>query len=162
LPNGDQVVATVTVYMMVGYGGRQHPSAFRFSHSAYPVGKQLGSRAAALRAVIDGEKVRSCTVGKYSMTAVRESKNGKTYFVPKPTLLGVVGEPAGPTLPEYRFADQLRRAFKEGEDWTLLEPPEPAAETKVIEAEPPPADDDPGIVPERVVIDAAVEEIIDD
>jgi hypothetical protein len=98
LPNGDQVVATITIYMLVDHGGRQQPSAYRFSHAAYPIGKQLGSRAAALRAVVDGERVRSCIVGKYSMTAVRETKNGKTYFVPRPTLLGVVGEHAGPTL----------------------------------------------------------------
>jgi hypothetical protein len=42
-------------------------------------------------------------------------------------------------------------------------PPEaPPAETKIIEAEPPPADDDPSMVPEGVVVDAAIEEIIHD
>jgi hypothetical protein len=42
--------------------------------------------------------------------------------------------------PEYRFADELRRAFKKGEDWTLIEPPQPPAlppaQTVVIEAAP--------------------------
>jgi hypothetical protein len=32
----------------------------------------------------------------------------------------------------------------------------------VIEAEPPPASDNPDMVPEGVVVDAAIEEIIDD
>jgi hypothetical protein len=162
LPNGNQVVPTVTALMLVDYGGRQHASAFRFMHSAYPIGRQFGSRAAAVKAEVGGEKIKGCTVAKYKMTAVLETKNGKSYFVPKPVLLGVVGEPAGPTLPEYRFADQLRRAFKQGEDWASLEPPEPPADTKLIEAEPPSPDDDPGMVPERVVVDAAVKEIIDD
>jgi hypothetical protein len=162
LPNGNEVVPTITALMLVDYGGRQHPSALRFSHSAFKRGRELYGRSGRLKAVVDGEPVRGCHLGKYEMTAVTETKGGKTYLVPKPTLLGVVGEPAGPTLPEYRFADQLRRAFKQGEDWTLLEPPAPPAETKVIEAEPPPADDDPGMVPERVVVDASVEEIIDD
>jgi hypothetical protein len=148
LPNGHQIVPTITALMLVDHGGRQCPSALRFQRSSFAIGRELYSRSGRLKAVIDGEPVRGCHLGKYEMTAVTETKGGKTYFAPKPTLLGVVGEPAGPTLPEYRFADQLRRAFKQGDAWAEIEPPEPPKpETAVIEAESPPADDDPGIVP---------------
>jgi hypothetical protein len=129
-------------------------------HTAYPIGMQFGGRAAAVKAEVEGEKVKGYIVAKYKMTAVLETKNGKTYYVPKPVLFAKVGEPGYPPA-EYRFAEELRRAFKQGDDWASLEPPEPPAETKVIEAEPPPADDHPGMVPEGVVVDAAVEEIID-
>jgi hypothetical protein len=142
LPNGNMVVPTITALMLVILDGRQHASAFRFSHSAFPIGKEFATRAARLKGTAEGETVRVCTAGKYSMTAVRETKNGRTYFVPKSTLLGVVGEPAGPTLAQFRFADELRRAFKQGEDWASLEPPEPppllpkaGSASVVIEAE---------------------------
>jgi hypothetical protein len=145
--DGNQIVPTVNGYMLVEHGGQWHPSGFRFSRSAHAIGRQLGTRAAAFTATIEGESVKRCTVGKCEMTAERKTENGRTYYVPKPTLLGVVGEPNGPTLAEYRFADRLRQAFKAGEPWAELEPPEPPAiqapATVVIEAEPPPADDNP-------------------
>jgi hypothetical protein len=148
LPNGNVVVPTVTLYMLVDHGGGQYPSAFRFAHSAYSIGRQFGSRAAALTAEVEGEKIRGCTVAKHKMTAVLETKNGKSYYVPKPVLFAKVGE-AGYPLPQYDFAEKLRRAFKQGDDWASLEPPEPpptlppAPAKVVIEAEPPPADDNP-------------------
>jgi hypothetical protein len=111
LPNRNQVVPTITAWILVNHDGLQHPSALRFSRSSYRIGRELYTRASKLKAVVEGEQVRGCPLAKYSMTAVPETRNSKTYFVPKPTLLGVVGEPAGPTLPEFRFADQLRRAF---------------------------------------------------
>jgi hypothetical protein len=124
LPNGNQVVPTVTVLMLVDYDGRHHPSDFRFSHSAYPIGRQFGSRAAALTAEVEGERVKGCTVAKYKMTSTLETNNGKSYYVPKLMLFARVGE-AGYPLAERPFAEELRRAFKQGDDWVSLEPPEP-------------------------------------
>jgi hypothetical protein len=124
LPNGNQVVPTVTCYMLVQHGGRLPPSTFRFTHSAYTIGKAFGHRAAALRAEIEGERVKGCTLAKYKMTSALETKNGKSYYVPKPVLFAKVGEPGYPPA-EYRFAEELRRAFKQGDDWASLEPPEP-------------------------------------
>jgi hypothetical protein len=150
LPNGDQVVETVTAYMLVEHDGRLHPSAFRFAHVAYPIGRQFGARAAARKAIVEGETVRGCTVGRYEMRAALETKNGRTYYVARPVFLGAVGEPSGSPLPQYRFAEELRAAFKRKEDWALLEPPEPPEPEKVIveepipEADPPPRDDEPG------------------
>jgi hypothetical protein len=162
LPSGNQIVPTINAFILVDHGGRQHPSGFRFSHSAYPIGRQFGSRAAGYKAVVEGEKVQGCTLVKHKMTAYRETRGGRTYYLPKPMPLGKVGEVNGPTLAEYHFAEELRRAFKEGLDWASLEPPEPpalpAAKAVVIEADPPPCDDDPNMVPESVVDDA--EEIV--
>jgi hypothetical protein len=125
LPNGNQIVPTINAFILVDHGGRQHPSGFRFSHSAYPIGRQFGSRAAGYKAVVEGEKVQGCTLVKHKMTAYRETRAAKTYYLPRPMPLGKVGEVNGPTLAEYRFAEELRRAFKQGNDWASLEPPEP-------------------------------------
>ena len=131
---------TINAFILVDHGGRQHPSGFRFSHSAYPIGRQFGTRAAGYKAVVEGEKVQGCTLVKHKMTAYRETRGGKTYYLPKPMPLGKVGEVNGPTLAKYHFAEELRRAFKAGLDWASLEPPElPAllpAQTVVIEAAP--------------------------
>jgi hypothetical protein len=136
-----------------------HPSTFRFTHSAFTIGKAFGHRAAALTAEVEGKRVKGCTVAKYKMTPALETKNGKSYYVPKPVVFAKVGEPGYP-LAEYRFAEELRRAFKQGDDWASLEPPEPPPPTLppapakvVIEADPPPAVDNPDMVPEGVVID---------
>jgi hypothetical protein len=142
-PNGNEVVPTVTCFMLVDHNGRQHPSVYRFTHTAYSHGRHFGSRAAALTAEIEGKKVKGCTSAKHLMTAVLETKNGKTYHVPKPVLFARAGE-AGYPLAQHDFAEELRRAFKQGDDWASLEPPEPSspllpeagAATVVIEAEP--------------------------
>jgi hypothetical protein len=141
LPGGNQVVPTVNAFMLVKHDGQWHPSAFRFSHSAYPIGRQFGSRAKAVKAVVDGEMVKGCTLAKYRMTSYRETgRNGKPFYLPKPILLGKVGDPVYPVV-EYRFADELRRAYKAGDDWASLGQPEPPAlpepKTTVIEADEP-------------------------
>jgi hypothetical protein len=161
IPNGNEVVPTINAFMLVDYGGRWVPGAYRFMHSAYLIGRQFGSRAAGYKAVVEGEKVQGCTVPKHKMTSYLDTRNGKSFYLPKPVFLGKVGEPGYP-MPEYRFVDELRRAFKQGDDWAALEPPEPPAlpeaKTVVIEADPPPCNDDPNMVPEGVVVDA--EEIV--
>jgi hypothetical protein len=131
LPNRDAVVPTITLLMLVDHDGRQYPGGLRFAHAAYPIGREFGIRAQRLKATIEGETARRSFFGKYQITAERETKNSRTYFVPKPTLLGVFGEPAGPTLEQVSFARDLRRACKAGDDWlALTEPPEPPALTK--------------------------------
>jgi hypothetical protein len=147
LPNGDQVVPTVTAFMLVDHEERQYPSAFRFVRTGHKEGKRLGNHAAYLKAIVDGEAAFGCICGRYEMTAVIEPRG---YHRPKATLLGVVGEPGGPTVAQYRSAAQLRDAFKRGDDWTAIEVPAlpapalvPAKATLVrTEIEPPPASSD--------------------
>ena len=100
MPNGNQVVPTIIALMAVNHGGRWHPSAFRFTHSAFPIGRELAIRSSKLKGTVeDGKIVRVCTAGKYNIAAERKTRNGGgSYFVPKATLLGVVGEQAGHTL----------------------------------------------------------------
>jgi hypothetical protein len=147
LPNHDTVVPTVTALMLVDHEGRQYPSAFRFVRTGHKEGKRLGKHAAALKAVVDGETVRGCICGKYLLEALLETGGAHSYYRPKWTLLGVIGEPGGPTVAQYRFAAQLRDAFKRGDDWTAIEAAAlpapgqvPAKATPVrTEIEPPPA-----------------------
>ena len=154
LANGHTVVPIVVALVLVHHNGRQYPSALHFRRSSYGIGRELYSRSRRLKAVIDGREMRGCYLGKYAVTAERDPKSGKGNFIPKVVLLGVVGEVTGPTLTEYRYASEARKWFKAGDDWALLEPPEPPpAEVKVIEAEPPPASDNPDMVPEGVALD---------
>jgi hypothetical protein len=148
LANGNQVVPTVTVFMLADHEGRQYPSAFRFVRTGYKEGRRLGEHAAALKAVVDGETVCGCICGKYLLEALLETGGAHSYYRPKWTLLGVVGEPGGPTVAQYLFDAQLRDAFKAGDDWTAIQPPAlpapvPAKPTLVrTEIEPPPASPD--------------------
>jgi hypothetical protein len=151
----NQVVPTVVASLLVDHNGRQHPSALRFQRSSYAIGRELYARSRRLNAVVDGEQVRGCHLGKYAVASERDPKSGKGNFVPKFVLRGVVGEPAGPTPAEYGYASEARRRFRNGDDWTLLQPPEPpTAEVTVIEAQ-------PNMVPEGVVVGDTVEEAID-
>jgi hypothetical protein len=146
LPNGDQVVPTVTVFMLVDYEGQQFPSAFRFVRTGHKEGKRLGDHAAHLKAVVDGNMAYGCIVGKYEMTAVPEPRG---YYRPKATLLGVVGEPGGPSTAQCRHGEQLRKAFKANDDWTSIALPAPQATTGPTlvrsEIEPPAHTDDPTV-----------------
>jgi hypothetical protein len=70
------------------------------------------------------------------MSAIPDPKSGRGNFVPKLVPAGIA------TPAEFKFAEELRRAFKQGDDWAALEPPvptpptlPPASATVVIEAE---------------------------
>jgi hypothetical protein len=159
LPDGNEVVPTVTCFMMVDHNGGQDPSVFRFTHTAYPIGRSFGSRAAVQTAEIAGEKVKGCITAKWRMTSVFETKNGKTYLVPKPLPFAKAGE-AGYPLAQRDFAEKLRGAFKAGDDWTALAASEPLslpkaeAATVVIEADDPQAHEpDESAEPKRSLAD---------
>lgn len=127
LPNGNAVVPTVTAYGLVnGFG-----VGFAMYRTAYNAGKDLVIRAERLRvkADIDGktEELRGCTLGVFKFTSAFEKRGPYTVPIPVATLVGRLGEEGGPTLAAWRKIQPLRRAFKEGGDWTPIEAFDPPA-----------------------------------
>jgi len=75
-------------------------------------------------AIIDGKTVRSQVVALWEVRSENEyGRNNYSWKVPKPTLVGVVGEPNGPSIEMVRFFKSLREIFKAGGAWDAVEPP---------------------------------------
>jgi hypothetical protein len=129
LQNGNRVVETISAYILID--GRQ-PGVFDFYSTALSIGRDLGKQAYRLRVNIDGTEHRSYTLGKWRMGSTLEKKDNDRYFKPVVTLLGKLGEPEGPTIEAWRFAQKLRLSLKAGNpDWVpaeAIEPPPPPRE----------------------------------
>jgi hypothetical protein len=128
---GNKVVPTITAYMLVN----GHGVAYAMYGTAYPIGRDLVTRAERLRVKATGpdgkpEELKGCTLGKFLFTS-RFEKKAYTYPVPVAEILGKLGEAGGPTLEEWRKIQPLRQAFKEGGNWVpaeALDPPAPPPE----------------------------------
>jgi hypothetical protein len=139
LPNGNRVVEVILTYMMLngGQGG-----SFAFFGSGFPVGRDLSDRAASLEAVAGTGSVHTCTVGKFRLTSTFEKDGDLRWCKPYVALLGKLGEDKGPTIAEWRQAQTLRRAVKDGVPWqealadvqAQLAPPKP--KLAVVEPKP--------------------------
>jgi hypothetical protein len=146
LPSGNEVVPTITAYMLAMIEGRLYPNIFRFTHSAHTIGKNLYFRTEKLKAAVDGKEERGCAVGKYRLTATLRTDGGRSWFQPVCTVLGKVGEDRGPALEQARCAIGVREALLAGADWASLELPAPAATPSLPKPEsdgppePPPRD----------------------
>jgi hypothetical protein len=155
LPNGNEVVPTITAYMLAMIEGRLHPNIFRFTHSAHTIGKNLYFRTEKLKAAVDGKEERGCAVGQYRLTSTLRSEGGRSWFVPVWALLGVVGEAKGPMLEHARCALELRKAFQNGDtDWASLELPASAVTSSL----PKPESDGPPEPPPRDTYDGPDDE----
>jgi hypothetical protein len=51
----------------------------------------------AVEAVIEGKVVRNMTLGLFEMSSEIERKRSYSWMAPKPTLIGVFGQPGGPS-----------------------------------------------------------------
>jgi hypothetical protein len=114
LPSGNRVVEVILTYLVMTGG---QGASFAFYGSGFPVGRDLSDRAASLKATVGTSSVHSCTLGKWRLTATFEKKDNDRYCKPYVALLGKLGEPNGPTVDEWRQAQTLRRAFKDGVPW---------------------------------------------
>jgi hypothetical protein len=166
LKNGDRLVEVILAYMVLTGG---QGTSFAFYGSGFPIGRDLSDRASMLKATVGTSSVHSCTVGKWRMTSTFEKDGDMRWCKPAVALLGKLGDGGGkgPTVAEWRQAQTLRRAVKDGTPWqeamagvlaslatskpklTVVEPLEAKltfAERRQAWAEgPPPIDpDDPG------------------
>jgi hypothetical protein len=110
--NGNRIEKTVFLHMLVE-GFR---TTFAFSSTAYNIGQSFSRDADRVRVTIDGETVRVCG-GLWLMSSEleRDPQRGHTWYAPRFKLLGVLGEPAGPSLELVKQARDLRFEFKASE-----------------------------------------------
>jgi hypothetical protein len=114
LPNGNRVVEVLLVYLVMTGGVG---ASFAFYGTGFPVGRDFSDRAASLKATVGTASVHSCTVGKWRLTATFEKDGDLRWCKPAVSLLGKLGEAKGPTIAEWRQAQTLRRAVKDGAPW---------------------------------------------
>jgi hypothetical protein len=114
LPSGNRLVEVILAYMVLNGG---QGASFAFYGSGFPVGRDLSDRASTLKATVGTSSVHTCTVGKWRLTATFERDGDMRWCKPAVALLGKLGEPKGPTVDEWRQAQTLRRAVKDGASW---------------------------------------------
>jgi hypothetical protein len=85
------------------------------------------SQLKTVEAVIDGKVVRNMSLGLFEMNSEITRERSYTWMAPKPTLVGVFGQPSGPSLDMARAAKTLRDSFKTGGSWASEPPPAIAA-----------------------------------
>jgi hypothetical protein len=110
LPNGNRLVETIAAYMLTEGG----LIALRFRSTALETIKKAYDCADRIRTdiVLDGESLRGCVAGKWTVTTRLEKKGDRRWYKLVMTLLGIAGEPAGPSLDQVRIARVARKAFK--------------------------------------------------
>jgi hypothetical protein len=110
LPNGNRLVETIVAYMLTEGG----LIALRFRSTALETIKKAYDCADRIRTniVLDGESLRGCVAGKWSVTTRLEKKGDRRWYKLVLTLLGIAGEPAGPSLDQVRIARIARKALK--------------------------------------------------
>jgi hypothetical protein len=75
-------------------------------------------------ATIDGKTVRSQVVALWEVNSeTAHGRNNYSWMQAKPALIGVVGQPNGPSMEMVGFAKSLREIFKQGGAWDAVEPP---------------------------------------
>jgi hypothetical protein len=116
LPNGNRVVEVITAYLLLSSGDG---ATFDFYGSAFPIGRAFSDRAGNMRATVGGDEIHSCTVAKWGMSSVLRKEGDHRWYEPVVTLMGKLGEPKGPTIPQWRIAQTLRRAFRDGTPFLL-------------------------------------------
>jgi hypothetical protein len=110
-PNGNRIEKTVFVHALVdGF-----KTTFAFKSTAYNSGQSFSRDADKARAEVDGEIVRVC-VALWRMTSELERKQAYTWYGPRFTKLGALGEKNGPSLELVRMAKTMRFEFKAEEE----------------------------------------------
>jgi hypothetical protein len=89
------------------------------------------SQLKAVEAVMDGRRVRNMTLALWEMSSeLVRGRNQYAWMSPKPTLVGVFGQPGGPSIELARAAKTLRDSFKQGRAWATEPLPAIAAPSR--------------------------------
>jgi hypothetical protein len=132
-PNGHRVEETVSACLLVNGRG----VILDFKSTSLRIGRDFHDRASHCRAVVDGVEVWGFGVSKWRITSRLERGPRGSWFTPVAVMTGRLGDPDGPTVPEWRLAVRARVAFKQGLDWAspaaleALPPPSPGAEPQM-------------------------------
>jgi hypothetical protein len=113
-----------------------------FKGKSYQIGQNFyRSQLRAVEAVIDGGRVRNMIVALWEMSSeLVHGRNQYAWMAPKPILVGVVGQPSGPSLEVARAAKTLRDSFKQGRAWAseplpAIAPPTPTKAPQIPASE---------------------------
>ena len=137
-PDGSVWERTIYLHSLVVAVGRpairlDEPicGTFAFKGKSCEIGQNFyRSRLKAVEAVIDGRRVRNMTLARWEMSSeLMHGRNQYAWMAPKPTLVGVFGQPGGPSIELARVAKTLRDSFKQGRGWASEPLPAIAAPT---------------------------------
>jgi hypothetical protein len=93
--------------------------SFAFRGKSCQVGQNFyRSQLKAVEAVIEGKVVRNMTLALFEMSSeLVRGRNQYAWMAPKLRLVGVFGQPGGPSIELARVAKTLRESFKQGRAW---------------------------------------------
>jgi hypothetical protein len=168
-PNGElgnRVLETLVAYLLID--GIAEVVSMSFAKTALKLcgrGFKDTAQKLAVRTGPDGlQWITGCTLAKFRITSRLVDNGTRRWNVPKATLIAKLGEEGGPTIEEWRHAQELRMAAKAPPAKPLASPPVAAPTiTGPTSAEPEPLylDDNPNLVPEGVVEGDITEDILD-
>jgi hypothetical protein len=148
-PDGSVWERTIYLHSMVVAVGRpairlDKPicGTFAFKGRSCRIGQDFyQSRLKEVKAAIDGKVMRNMTLGLFEMSSEIARDRSYSWTAPKLSLIGVVGEPSGPSLEMARVARTLRDNFKQGRAWAseplpAIAAPPPTEAPRIPSAEP--------------------------
>jgi hypothetical protein len=124
-PDGSVWERTIYLHSLVVAVGRPAShlaqpirATFAFKGKNCEIGQNFyHSGLKAVEAVIEGKVVRHMALGLFEMSSEIDRKGSYAWMAPKPTLVGVVGQPGGPSIELALIAKTLRHRFKQGRAW---------------------------------------------
>jgi hypothetical protein len=111
-PGGTRIEKTIFAHALV----KGFKTTFAFKSTAYDVGDRFGRDADKTRVEVDGEVVRVCGALYQLTSELERNPRGQTWYGPRYTKLGVLGQEGGPTIEQVRAARDLRFEFKAEEE----------------------------------------------
>jgi hypothetical protein len=125
-PDGSVWERTIYLHSLVVAVGRpavrlDQPicGTFAFKGKSCQIGKNFyRAQLKRVEAVIDGKIARNMTLALFEMASeLVHGRNQYAWMAPKPTLVGVFGQPDGPGIELARVGKKLRGSFKRGGAW---------------------------------------------
>jgi hypothetical protein len=111
LPNGNEVRETKTVFAIVK--GKRIVAFAAHSSGLKPIADML-DHCARLSVKIETLRLHGPIISKWAMATLEKREGTYRWWVPRPTLIGKLGDEKGPTLAEVVFAKQVRESFRQG------------------------------------------------
>jgi hypothetical protein len=125
-PDGSVWEHTIYLHSLVVVVGRpaiplDEPicGTFAFKGKSCQIGQNFyRSQLKAVEAIVDGRRSRHMSLALFEMNSeLVRGRNQYAWMAPKPSLVGVFGQPGGPSLELARVAKILRDSFKQNRAW---------------------------------------------
>jgi hypothetical protein len=135
-PDGSVWERTIYLHSLVVAVGRpairlDKPicATFAFKGKSCQIGQNFyRSQLKTVEAVVDGRRSRHMSLALFEMSSeLVHGRNQYAWMAPKLSLIGVLGQPRGPSIELSRLAKTLRDSFKQGRAWVSEQLPAIAA-----------------------------------